>query len=52
MGKESAREARGGVEREALIKSLIYARERKNVLKAQGCQIQLKMSADTWSNQN
>ncbi len=47
FGKWSAWESRGGVERVALIKSLIYMRERKNALKVQGCQVQLKMSADT-----
>jgi len=42
-GKERALGAR----RVALIKSLIYI-ERKNMLRAQGCQIQLKVSADTF----
>jgi len=42
FGKESALGAGWGVERVALIKSLIYARRR-----GLGCQVQLKMSADT-----
>jgi len=45
LGKESALGAGGGVERVALIKSLIYAR-RKSALRAQGCQVQLKVTAD------
>ncbi len=45
LGKEGALGAGGGVERVALIKSLIYA-TKKNALRALGCQVQLKMSAD------
>jgi len=37
LEKESALGAGGGVERVALIKSLIYVK-RKNALRAQGCQ--------------
>jgi hypothetical protein len=37
LGKENALGAGGGVERVALIKSLIYC-----ALRAQGCQVQLK----------
>ncbi len=40
LGKENALGAGGGVERAALIKSLI-SQDRKNVLRAQGCQVQL-----------
>ena len=41
LGKESALEVEGGVERVALIKSLIK-RDRENAIRAQGCQVQLK----------
>ncbi len=41
LGKESALGKGGGIERVALIKSLIK-RDRENTLRAQGCQVQLK----------
>jgi len=49
LGKENALGAGGGVERVALNKSLIYAR-RKNTLRVQVCQVQLKMSAHMEKN--
>jgi hypothetical protein len=41
LGKENTLGAGGGVERVALIKSLIL-RDKENALRAQGCQVQLK----------
>ena len=46
IGKENAWEARSGVERVALIKSLIYARQKVTHLR-HGCQIKLNLSANT-----
>ncbi len=46
LGKESALRVEGGVEKVVLIKSLIFLSDRKNALRAEVCQVRLKLSAD------